>query len=158
MGGRSYQREQLLPDLVQEEIRWNTMDGSWSNHDVHEKYSLDGNAKKGKGKLSHSKLDSSRGDKKKDMLKIKCFHYHELRHYATKCPHKKAYKKPSGGERGESLASQFKLDFTLIACMVTSVMGSVWYLDSGASFHMTGNKEFLSDLEEKVLWNQLTKI
>ena len=30
-------------------------------------------------------------------------------------------------------------------------MGSVWYLDSGASFHMTGYKEIFSDLEEKDL-------
>jgi len=28
-------------------------------------------------------------------------------------------------------------------------MGNVWYLDSGASFHMTRNKEFFSDLEDK---------
>ena len=28
-------------------------------------------------------------------------------------------------------------------------MGSVWYLDSGASFHMTGDKDLFSDLEEK---------
>ena len=27
-------------------------------------------------------------------------------------------------------------------------MGSVWYLDSGVSFHMTGDKELFSDLEE----------
>ena len=30
-------------------------------------------------------------------------------------------------------------------------MGSVWYLDSGAYFHMTGDKELFSDLEEKDL-------
>ena len=30
-------------------------------------------------------------------------------------------------------------------------MGSVWYPDSGASFHMTGNQELFSDLEEKDL-------
>ena len=30
-------------------------------------------------------------------------------------------------------------------------MGSVWYLDSGVSFHMTGTKELFSDLEEKDL-------
>ena len=35
--------------------------------------------------------------------------------------------------------------------MVTSVMGSAWYLDSGASFHMIRNKEFFNDLEEKDL-------
>ena len=35
--------------------------------------------------------------------------------------------------------------------MVLSAMGSVWYLDSGASFHMTGDKELFSSLEEKDL-------
>ena len=30
-------------------------------------------------------------------------------------------------------------------------MGSVWYLDSGASFHIMGDKELFSDLEEKDL-------
>ena len=30
-------------------------------------------------------------------------------------------------------------------------MGSVWYLDSGASFHMMGDKDLFSDLEEKDL-------
>lgn len=55
------------------------------------------------------------------------------------------------GEASEALASQFELDLTLITCMVSTVMGSVWYLDSGAYFHMTGSREFFSDLEEKDL-------
>ena len=85
------------------------------------------------------------------MSKIKFSHYHEFRHYATKCPHKKASKKTSGGATCEILASQFELDFTLIACMANTVMGSVWYLDPGASFHMTWCRDFFSDLEEKYL-------
>ena len=52
---------------------------------------------------------------------------------------------------GEALTSQFEMDFTLIACMVLSMMGCVWYLDSGASFHMTGDKSLFSNLKEKVL-------
>ena len=35
--------------------------------------------------------------------------------------------------------------------MVSSALGSVCYLDSGASFHMTGDKELFRDLEEKDL-------
>ena len=35
--------------------------------------------------------------------------------------------------------------------MVSSALGSVWYLDSGTSFHMTRDKELFSDLEEKYL-------
>ena len=38
-----------------------------------------------------------------------------------------------------------------MACLVSSVMGSVWFLDSGASFHMTGDRDLFSDLEEKDL-------
>ena len=30
-------------------------------------------------------------------------------------------------------------------------MGSVWFLDSGASFHMTGDRDFFSDLDDKDL-------
>ena len=35
--------------------------------------------------------------------------------------------------------------------MVSTVMGSMWYLDSGSSFHVMGNKELFSSLEEKDL-------
>ena len=45
----------------------------------------------------------------------------------------------------------FELDFTLIACMVSSMMGCVWYIDSGASFHMNDDKSLFSTLEEKDL-------
>lgn len=60
-------------------------------------------------------------------------------------------KNPSGGATCEALASQFEPDFTLIYCMVSMVMGSVWYLYSGASFDMTENQEFFSGLEGKEL-------
>ena len=55
------------------------------------------------------------------------------------------------GSKGEALSSQFEMDFTLITCMVSSMMGCVWYLDSGASFHMTDDKILFSALEEKDL-------
>jgi hypothetical protein len=35
--------------------------------------------------------------------------------------------------------------------MASSALGSVWYLDSGASFNMMGDKEYFIDLEEKDL-------
>ena len=49
------------------------------------------------------------------------------------------------------MASQFELDFTFIACMANIVMGSVWYLESGASFYMTRCRYFFNDLDEKYL-------
>ena len=78
---------------------------------------------------------------------MKRFHCHQHGHYATNCPQKKKNKQAVGSVAGEALASQFELDFSLIACLVSSV----WFLDSGASFHMTGDKNVFNDLDEKDL-------
>lgn len=87
-------------DLVQEEFRWNTKAGTSSKAVNEENCALVGKAHKGKGKKSQSKGEFGQGGKKKDLLKIKCFHCHELGHYATKCPHKKVGKNSSGGVPG----------------------------------------------------------
>lgn len=78
---------------------------------------------------------------------IKCFQCHEPGHYPITFLHKKVVKNPLGGAIDEALASQFELDFTLIACMVTSMMGSVWYLDSEASFDMSRDIDFFMHIE-----------
>ena len=84
------------------------------------------------------------------MSKVKCFNGHDNGHYATNFPqNKKNNKKALGVVAGEALASKFELDFSLITCMVSTMMGSMWYLDSGASFHMVGKKEHFSSLEDK---------
>lgn len=139
--------ESLCSHLVQEEIGQNTKDGTSSKGEDVDNYDLDGKEKKWKGKKYKSKEESGQRGKNKDLSRIKCFHCHEFKHYAMKCPHKNESKKTIG-VAGEALASQFKLDFTLIACMFSIVMGSVWYLDNGASFHMMGNKGFL------VIWRR----
>ena len=105
-------------------------------------------ANKGKGKKFHSKSESK--GKKQDMSKVKCFYCHEHGLFSTNYPKMKKNKEADGAVDGEALASKFELYFSLISCMVSSALGSVWYLDSGASFHMT-DKEFFSDLEEKYL-------
>ena len=66
-------------------------------------------------------------------------------------PQKKKNKQATRSAAREALALQFELDFSLITCLVSSCMELVWYLDSGVSFHMTGDKELFSDLEEKDL-------
>ena len=128
---------------MQEEIRRNTRDCSSSRHDDEENLALASKARKGKGKASHPKLSSSHGGKKIDKSKVRCFNFHEVGHYATNCPLKKSKKRSLEGSEGEALASQFELDFTLIACMVSSMMGCGWILHNGASFHMTDDKSLL---------------
>ena len=76
--------ERLWSDLVQEEIRRSTRDGSSSKNLDEENCTLAAKARKGKSKKNASK--SSVKGKKQDMSKVKCFHYHQHRHYATNCP------------------------------------------------------------------------
>jgi hypothetical protein len=141
--------ERLLLDLVQEEFRQNTRDGSSSNHDDEEDCALTTKGRKGKGNKFHPKSESK--VKKIDLSKVKCFHCHEHGHLATNYPQKKKNKMVTGSAAGEALVSQFELDFSLIACMASSASGSMWYLDNGTSFHMMGDKESFIDLEDKYL-------
>eukprot|EP00253_Pinus_taeda_P025239 PITA_25239 len=134
-----------------EEIRRSTRDGSSSKNDDEENLALASKETKGKGKFSHFKSNSSHGGNKGDMSKVRCFNCHNMGHYVTNFPSKKSKKRSSEGSKGEALASQLEMDFTLIACMVSSMMGFVCYLDSGASFHMTDDKKLFSALEEKDL-------
>eukprot|EP00253_Pinus_taeda_P024009 PITA_24009 len=133
-----------------EEIRRSTRDGSSSKEDE-ENLSLLSKERKGKEKESHSKSSSSHGVKKGDKSKVRCFNCHKMGLYVTNCPSKKSKKGSLEESEGDALASQFEMDFTLIACMVCSMMGCGWFLDSGASFHMTGNESLFSTLEEKDL-------
>jgi len=74
--------ERLWSDLVHEEIRRNTRDGTSSKGEDEEKFALVGKEKKGKGKKSQSKPESSQGG-------WDFFLCHEFGHYATNFPHKK---------------------------------------------------------------------
>eukprot|EP00253_Pinus_taeda_P016937 PITA_16937 len=134
-----------------EEIRRSTRDGSSSKDDDEENMALESKERNGKGKASRCKLNSSHGWNKGDKPKVRCFNCHEMGHYATNYPSKKSKKGSLEGSEGEAIASLFEMDFTLITCMVSSMMGCVWYLDSGASFHMTGDKSLFNALEEKDL-------
>ena len=93
---------------MQEEIRRNTRDRSSSKGSDEENCALVAQEKKGKNKkASHS---GAKG-KKQDMSKVKCFHCHQHRHYATNCPQKKKHKQAAGSAAGDALASQLSWIF-----------------------------------------------
>ena len=109
---------------MQDEIRRSTRDGSSSKEDE-ENCALASKAKKGKEKDSHPESSSSPGGKKGDKYKVRCFNFHKVGHYVTNFPLKKSKKGSSEGSEGEALASLFKMDVTLITCMVASMMRCV---------------------------------
>ena len=95
-----------------------TSDGSSLKDDDEENCALVINEKKGKWKSSHSKSYSYHGVMKKDMTKVKLFHFHDFGYFSTNFPLKMSKKKSSGGAVGEALASQFELGFSFIPCKV----------------------------------------
>ncbi|XP_059068968.1 uncharacterized protein LOC131859351 [Cryptomeria japonica] len=76
-------------------------------------------------------------------------------HYASQYPNKKnkgkQKKQVATTAKVEEFATQFDNEFSLIACLSSSFANSVWYIDSGASCHMMGVKEYFTKLEEKKL-------
>ena len=48
----------------------------------------------------------------------------------------------------EEFSKNFDEDFCLIACMESTTGSSIWYINNGASSHITGHKRFFRDLQE----------
>ena len=99
--------ERLWSDLMQEEFRQNTRDGSSSKLDDEEDCALATKVNKGKGNKLNYKSEASEYGKEHTMSKVKCFHYHEYGNIAKNCPQRKKNKMVAGDVAGEALASQF---------------------------------------------------
>ena len=108
-----------------------------------------------KGKKKVNKKGPKAGDKKKsggeqqrDMNKVKCFACHKFGHYAVQCLNKKKKQVVASADM-EEFASKFDRDFSLVTCLSTcSGTSGLWYIDSGASAHMSGVRECFSELNE----------
>ena len=48
----------------------------------------------------------------------------------------------------DEFSRNFDEEFCLIACMESTTWSSIWYIDSGASSHMTGQNIFFKELQE----------
>jgi len=114
-------RERLWIDYIQEEIWSGTRDGTSTKTEDEENFAL---ASKANNKNGKREVESSQKDeKKKDLIKIKFFHYHEFGHYATNCPNwNKGSSKNNvvASVELDVFASQLEKDFSMIACMASS--------------------------------------
>ena len=53
-----------------------------------------------------------------------------------------------GSAEVDEFNRNFDEEFCLIACMASTIGSNIWYIDSGASSHMIGQKRFFRDLQE----------
>jgi hypothetical protein len=142
--------QRLWDDCIQEET-WEESKAS-RQEDGEENLALVSQAKKGKGKGNSEGATSQLG--KKDLSKIKCFACHKIGHYASQCREKKGQGKTQTTTSTETqldeFATKFEKDFSLVSCLSTNTnTRSAWYLDNGASHHMTEARELFNSLTEK---------
>lgn len=88
---------------------------------------------------------------------MKCFKHHEMGHYASQCPKRKKAKQQQQEFAGsvetstgaDELASRLKTTFSMVSFLSTYIVfGFTWYVDSGASRHMTFNKKAFNKVQE----------
>jgi hypothetical protein len=139
--------ERLWDDFVQEETQRGYVHGSSSTGNDEENVALTANSKK-KFKKGPKGGNNPKGEGKKNMRKVKCFSCHKFGHYARQCPNKKK-KQTTASTEVEEFSTRFDKEFSLVVCLSTrATHSSVWYIDSGASHHMTGIHEHLTDITQ----------
>jgi hypothetical protein len=152
--------DRLWDDFVQEETHRGYVHGVGSSgvHEDEENVAL---AAKGKGKKT-KKRGNPRGHNEKgkpkkgekDMSKVRCWACQKQGHYAATCPERKKGNKKNVAASAavDEFTAQFEQEFSLVAGSSSSTSSSVvWYIDSGASRHMTGVRSQFSELTERTL-------
>jgi hypothetical protein len=104
-----------------------------------------GGAESGSGQSSGH--DSGLG---RDMSKVKCFVCKKFGHYAGQCPNRKKKKGGTAATAEEvDFPTQFQRECAFhVCCSSVEYSPDIWYIDSGASSHMTGIREHFSDLRD----------
>ncbi len=84
-------------------------------------------------------------NKRKDCSRVKCWNCHKIGHFATNCHEKrrKGKVKNVAATAVDDFSSRFEQEFAMVAGTASPRQ---WYIDSGASRHMTGSQDQFSEL------------
>ena len=120
---------------------------------------------KGKGRKFHKHEHQARRpssspewrEKRKDLSHIQCHKCKKYGHYANKCfsankrKHKASIADVEEGHHHKKQRNENRTEFFFISALSGTIptTSDTWLIDSGASKHMTGYKENLSEVVEK---------
>ncbi|CAL2237738.1 unnamed protein product [Prunus armeniaca] len=77
-----------------------------------------------------------------DKSTVECYHCHELGHFQYECPQKEKENKANVAETEEEVLLMASIDER------NNQNCNTWYLDSGCSNHMSGNKQLFAKMDE----------
>lgn len=101
-------------------------------------------SKRGKGNFYRKDKEEKKG--------VQCYNCENRGHLAKHCWYKKDKGSTKGNDKWENLARQNSDDFddmmVMGAVVDDCVESNIWFLDSGCSNHMTGQKVWLVDFDE----------
>jgi hypothetical protein len=108
-----------------------------------------GGAESGSGQSSGQSSGHGSGQGR-DMSKVKCFVCKKFGHYAGQCPNRK---KKKGGTTTTTEETDFQTQFQQecafpVCCSSVEYSPDIWYIDSGASSHITSVREHFFDLRD----------
>jgi hypothetical protein len=164
--------ERLWNDFLQEESRKTTRSDSTKEEHSALASRFKGR-KKGTFQKGSQRNTNTKGTFKRkniDTSKIKCFSCNKLGHFAKDCWFRKKYPRKGkhhastvegdeskGNQKIPSNEKENRKKYYMVSTLSSSVfMGlETWLVDSGASKHMTGYKEILSDFETKYFAEQV---
>ncbi|GAU51473.1 hypothetical protein TSUD_95880 [Trifolium subterraneum] len=125
----------------EEGSKWNKGKEKWKK----KKNSVDAASKNSKN-LDDSNKHSKNSKKKVNMKDVQCYCCEKFGHYARNCSENK-----DSNQDGAQLARSDSDDAMLMATTKMSEdKANVWYLDTGCSNHMTGNKYWFINLDESI--------
>ena len=103
-----------------------------------------------KGKSKGKEKRKKGGNKNLDMSKVNCFICHKQGNFSSQFPDRKKKRNTQmeGSTEVEKFKRNFDENFCLIACMGSTTGNSIWYIGSGSSSLMTGQKTFFKYLQE----------
>jgi hypothetical protein len=83
------------------------------------------------------------------MSKVKCFLFMKFGHYVGQCPNMKKKGGTTATIEEIDFQTQFQRECAFLVCYTSvETSPSIWYIDSGASSHMTRLREHFSDLRD----------